>query len=1184
MRLISLELNGFKSFAQKTKIEFMPGMTGIVGPNGSGKSNIIEAIRWVMGEQSAKDLRGSKMTDVIFAGSDTRKPVNRAEVSITFDNQDHYLSSDYTEIKITRKLYRNGDSEYLLNGQECRLKDVLDLFMDSGLGRESFSIISQGRVEAIFNGKSTDRRAVIEEVAGVAKYKKNKTTAEKRLSDTTDNLHRVSDIISELETQLEPLAQQSSLAREYKDQKSQFDLLDRTKTVLNIEQYQRQKESIEKQQQSAKKMASQYEIQTAEANKKIDQLKQIQTELTNKKDQLQSALLTQTKQLADVKNTLNLTNERSSQQDSNLSQMKSRRDELVDQKTTVENQLRNVETQITEQLTSIKSAKEELDQLSSMSAQQQADALNQKIEKLQGQQVDQMQALTTVHNQKSYLTRNHEQSVKRQEEVGKQQATIKTRLSKLNQELTSKQESYGTESSKLDDLKQQLNGELSQQQKLKYGYDKVQKAWYQSLATVQSLEARINSLKSMETEYTGFYQGVRQVLQHRQMFQGLFGPVSELINVPIKFTTAVETVLGAQLQNLVVDNQSTGKQIIKYLVSKRAGRATILPIDTLANYSTNRSILSRVESLPGFQGLASDIVSIENDKQVVLTHLLGNTIIADQLDNATAIARQTQHRFRIVTLDGQLINASGSMTGGANRQQRQGILSRQQEIEQLDNDLSSAKASSTQLEERVQKYEDASKTNSVTIDDLRHSVAETNEQFQEVNGSVKLLTDQCNEAKRQLSALEYEINQDGDPHKSFDQQIADNDNQEKEIKDKIENIKQQITEAKNDLSTVQSTSSKRTQQLNDKKQWIAVAQEKVSHVKDERQQLNEQLNDINNELDSIKRQTDIANQSIEERQSERENAETQLKNLTEQQSETQSNLSQIDQQLTSQASKLEEANVNADRLRELQQASLNELNDVNSQNMILESKIDQGLNRLSENYSMTFIEAKQNLSDKSLNEISSQLKLLKRGLDEIGPVNLGSIEEYERVNKRYSFLHDQQTDLLDAKKQLSDTMQEMDEEVKTRFNESFHQIATSFSHVFVQMFGGGQAKLVLTDPDDLLTTGVDIIAQPPGKKNQHMSLLSGGEKALTAITLLFAILEVRPVPFAILDETEAALDEANVNRFARYLSMYGSRGPQFIVVTHRKGTMMNANVLYGVTMQESGVSKMVSVSLEDVPV
>ncbi len=1182
MRLISLEINGFKSFAQKTKIEFMPGMTGIVGPNGSGKSNIIEAVRWVMGEQSAKDLRGDRMADVIFSGSSTRKSLNRAEVSITFDNSDHYINSDFNEIRVTRQLYRSGESQYMINNQECRLKDVTELFMDSGLGRESFSIISQGRVEEIFNGKPADRRKVIEEVAGVSKYKKNKDTAEKRLNDTNDNLNRVNDILAELESQVEPLAEQSALAKEYQEQKTRFDQLDKTKTVLDIMDNQQKHHEIQDRVENAKKMSEQYDTQSTESAQQLSELKQQQVRLTKIKDDLQAKLLIQTQSISELENNQNINAERANNRQANLEQIQKQIEQLTAQISELSTELADLNTEQAAHLATVSQNKDDLKQLKSMSAEERQAQLSQQIEDLQNQQIEQMQALTTLHNQKAYLIKNHEQNDQRQSQSNIDLAAAKKQQAQLADKLNQVEETLTSEQAALSKQETALKEEVTRRQTLRSQYDEIQKQWYQALGTEQTLQAKINGLKSLEADYSGFYQGVRYTLQHRNEFDGLLGPVSELIDVPTQYMTAVETVLGSQLQNLVVDNSATGKQIIKYLVSKKAGRVTILPVDSLSVHSLNSSLLDSLTTMAGFEGVASELISTSKQASTVVKHLLGTTVIADNLDHATQISRAGQHRVRVVTLDGQLINASGSMTGGANKQQRQGLLSRQQELETLETKLVDAKTASTQFEEKVAKFDDAIKANQQSGEKLQQQVIAQRATVQDINGQLQILQNEQTVVNKQLTALKFEVDQNNEESTSYADTLARNETDDKTVNESIAALKTQIIQLKDDLDNLQTDASVQAKQIQAREQAIAVETEKIQHGQQEINRVQQSIEAQEARLANLKQQTDTTSATQDEQETLQKNNHLRLEELIAAKSATEKEITTTSQKLDTNSSEVELADQKQVRTQELQRAALNELNDVNARSVKLETLIDTGMNRLSERYAMSFDEASLDLIDLPMPEIMSQLKLLKRGLDEIGPVNLGSIDEYERVSKRFNFLTEQKDDLMASKQQLNETMAEMDEEVKTRFETSFHEVAHEFEQIFVEMFGGGQAKLVLTEPDNMLTTGVDIIAQPPGKKNQQMSLLSGGERALTAITLLFSILAVRPVPFAILDETEAALDDANVNRFARYLSTYGDDGPQFIVVTHRKGTMMNAKVLYGVTMQESGVSKMVSVSLEDV--
>lgn len=1182
MHLVSLELNGFKSFAQKTKIEFMPGMTGIVGPNGSGKSNIIEAIRWVMGEQSAKDLRGDKMADVIFAGSATRKPLNRAEVSIVFDNSDHYLASEFNEIKITRRLFRNGDSQYLINNTECRLKDVVTLFMDSGLGRESFSIISQGRVEEIFNGKPQDRRAVIEEVAGVAKYKKNKDTAEKRLQDTNDNLHRINDIIHELEGQIAPLEQQSALAKDYLDQKKRFDLLDRTKTVYQIETNQQQQDAIVTRVQNAENLRAQYDDQSNTASTVLNELKQQQTKLSAQKDNFQQQRLNLTQEIANLQNTSNLNSERQKNQQANLEQLSAQKQKLQTQLDDARNQLAELKKIAKTQTDDIQNEQQQIHELESLSATQRQEKLQEHIEQLQNQQVDLMQELTTVHNQKTFLKRNFDQDSQRQSQLELQIASVKQETEDLQQIQNDLKNKVADQTQSVKTIETKFNQGQAHHESLQSQYDNARTTWYDGLAKLQSAQSKLDTYRSLDADYAGFYQGVRFVLQHKNQFNGLFGPVAELLKVPTKYTQAIETVLGAQLQNIVVSDQSVGKDIIKFLIDNRAGRVTILPINDLRIRSTDQQLISQLATMSGFEGQASQVVNGEKSVAPVINYLLGGTIIADTLDHATNIAKSARHRFRIVTLDGQLINASGAMTGGANKHQQQGLLSRQKDETSLADQVNILTTQNNKLEEQVSQFNQAIKANQTVQTKVGDQLANAKQGLQELLSKQSVNSEKLTLASRRLNAINYESTNQKDMEANYDQQVKDNETKAQQLTDQIAQLKQAILAAKHDSNELANDASVQEEQLQTHKRVLAVINEKAAHTTEQLNTVTETITNLEHDIAQLTGQASEQKMSKAQQEKTQKAAKDQLTRLTAQQAEAEKQLQQVSEELDAQADEIQIADQKLTRLQELQRAALDELNEVNTKQARIEAAIDNGLNRLAEQYKMSLTEAKQNLSDLETTEIDTQLKLLKKGLDEIGTVNLGAIDEFDRVSKRYDFLHEQQEDLLTSKEQLNDTMQEMDQEVITRFEAAYHEIATAFEKIFVQMFGGGQAKLVLTDPDDMLTTGIDIIAQPPGKKNQQLSLLSGGERALTAITLLFSILAVRPVPFAILDETEAALDEANVNRFARYLSTYGDDGPQFIVVTHRKGTMMNAKVLYGVTMQESGVSKMVSVSLEDV--
>ena len=1180
MQLLSLTLDGFKSFAQKTTIKFEPGMTGIIGPNGSGKSNIIEAIRWVMGEQSARQLRGDKMADVIFNGAADRKPLNRAVVSITLDNSDHYLASDYTELTITRKLYRNGDSEYLINNSQVRLKDITDLFIDSGLGRESFSIISQGRVAAIFNGKPIDRRGIIETVAGVAKYKKNKEAAEKRLADTMDNLNRVNDIISELSKQLEPLEDESALAQDYLEQKKQFDILDRTQTVRQYDAQHQRLDKLQTKEKQAQQLAADYRAQQEKMAHRLAILKKQRAELLRKKDANQQTILQQTEQIAQLTNQQSVSSIKRDQQKAEQARLEKQEADLAKELATAKRAQDAQADQLRHHQQDVAQHQKEYDQAQQMSGSERIQALNAQLAQRRDDQISLMQELTTVHNQQTFLKRSHEQSLSQQEQSTTDLKAKQEQQAALSQQVKDNQTQLAAAAEKLNQLQtavQQANQDLT---KTGQDYQQAQRSWYEALGDVRSTTARIKSYQSMSAEYAGYYQGVRTVLQHRQNFPGLAGSVSELFDVPAQLTTAIETVLGGQLQQLVVDRQATGKQIINYLVRSRGGRATILPLDTLVQRRPSAA-WPQVSRMPGIVGLAVDLIKFAPQYRLVANYLLGSTVVADNLDHATAISRAGRHQLRVVTLDGQLINASGSMTGGVNRQQRRGLLSQKQVGSQLQDLLAKQQQQVQKLERRVAQLkaqQEQAQQRATTLQDQLHTAQVD---YRTAQSQSAVLEEQSQTLANQVQALQSQTDQQDSQSKNYQKRVDQLDRQAAQVEARQRAVKDEISHLTKQIHELETDASAQNEQLHQMEQWLAVAAERQQQFERQQRQANEQVTRLQEQHQQTQDQLQALKDALVGHHSAGTDIAAKLAAAKNELAAAKQAGAQLDEQLSQSEGQLTDAEEQHDRIRGLQEAATNDAGNLQAQRIRCEGTLDQLLNHLSEQYEMTITEARQDLSELADDQLARQLKLLRRGLAELGDVNVGAIAEYQRVKEHYDFLKGQQDDLLAARKQLNATMNEMDSQVATRFRSTFNQVSAAFDETFRQIFGGGQAKLVLTDPHDILTSGIDIMAQPPGKKNQQLSLLSGGERALTAITLLFAILKVRPVPFAILDEPEAALDEVNVQRFARYLNRFGKTGPQFIVITHRKGTMMGADVLYGVTMQESGVSKMVSVDVVD---
>ncbi|AMV62199.1 chromosome segregation protein SMC [Pediococcus damnosus] len=1180
MKLKALQISSFKSFADKTTINFEDGITGIVGPNGSGKSNIIEAIRWVMGEQSAKSLRGGKMPDVIFAGSQNRKPLNRAAVTITFDNSDHFLKTDFTEVSVTRKLFRNGDSQYLINQNECRLKDVLNLFIDTGLGRDSFSVISQGRVESIFNSKPEDRRTIIEEVAGVLAYKQDKQKAEQELTKTNDNLDRVSDLIAELHSQIEPLEEQSSLAQDYLDQKKQFDQLDKTRLVNLIDKLQTQSNTTQADIDEANRLVTQYSSQKKELNAAVTNLKDQRQVSEKEKDQLQADLLETTKKYENLAGQQNVDSEKNKyqqQQVAELGQSVKKNEQELEKN---QDQKQQLEKKVSDYQKTVGNLKKQLAKLSEKEMQQRQQDAQEKIDQLQASYIEKMQQLAQVHNEQANLKKSYEQDSQQQLHVNADLVKLQTQLQDLKQSYADQQKKVAQLEKQTTVAEDQLKLALTDYQKFTNQQKQGQDSWLQAIQVYQQAKTRLETLSSSETELRGFYQGVQSVLKNRNQFKGLVGVVSDLLKVPEKYTKAVETVLGSQLQQLVTKKDQDARNIIQYLTQHRAGRVTLLPLTTIRAKQISPKVRQELENSEGFEGVASDLVETDQSLIVVKQYLLGNILIASDLDHASKISKQLTARLRFVTLNGEIINPSGSMTGGVNRHQTAGLLTQKQQRNDLSKQVSQMKSELENREELVQDLKQKMTAAETKGSELRQQFNTANDQYKDAQRQLEMIANQVKELNRRIDAVSYEFNQKGDYKNTFESQSTNLADQEKSLNDELTVITTKTDTQKADLTQLRQTQNANQQSITQLREQLATVQAQLTQGKtilSERDQKIKSLQQL--VLDAKNRQLDLQKQQrvqgskSQTTQEELASDQQHIENLKKELSKQQASFETLEQTLAQKETGLQ-------RVQELNSVASDDLQDIKVKQTRVSEQVDHALNDLSEKYQLSFELAKKDRLDIDQQDLERQLKLIKKGLDEIGDVNVGAIDEYQRVSTRHQFLTEQKDDLMTSQKQLLETINEIDTEAATRFKTTFDQVSASFSKVFVRMFGGGKAKLELTDPEHLLTTGLEIKAQPPGKKFQRLSLLSGGERALTAITLLFSILEVKPVPFCILDEVEAAFDDANVSRFADYLRNFQQQ-TQFVVITHRKGTMVECDVLYGVTMQESGVSKMASVSLED---
>lgn len=1178
MKLKSLTLNGFKSFADKTKIDFQTGMTGIVGPNGSGKSNIIEALRWVLGEQSAKSLRGGKMPDVIFAGSQTRAPLNHAEVELEFDNADRFLEIDDDQVTITRKIYRNGDSDFLINNKSVRLRDIVELFMDTGLGKESFSIISQGRVEAIFNSKPQERRALIEEVAGVVKYKKEKQKATQELAETTDHLDRVADIITELRKQREPLEKQASIAKDYIVQKEEFDRYEKSRLVLEIDEQLNIKNELEQKATQLEQVLQKHTVLSNEQEQHVQNSTKLQSDLTAQIDQAQQELNILTAQREKL-----LSRQDISKHDAALF-----KERLAEFEENIANDEQLV-LELTSQLEQVTSEKKEADKLkqtytSKIDTLQKAllddpATIASQIEDIRQELIDLMQAEVSAKNELVYLDQENERTVAQRQAESKRYETTKDELEQLSKQ----QAEVLTEAKKADDAYQELKTKRTELQKKSQDLQRLredqQRRWLKASEILQKAKAQHNSLKNIMNNYSGYYHGAKEILQAD--LSGVVSSVAQQIRVPSQVAKAIDVALGAQLQNIIVTDEQAAKEAIVYLNKKRAGRATFLPRTTVRPRYLRQEQLNALQQVEGVVGVAKDLVEYDPSDSPIVTHLLGAIVIANDLTSATKIANVLNHSVKIVTLNGEVINAGGSMTGGQDKEQRVGLLEQKQQVEKLATDINT-------MQEKLGEIEFEGGQSKNQIEELAKQLEELQPKEQEAQTKAQSFT-------KEIERCEIELKHKNSQLQLFEQTAATMTSDAKtyakkrqSLEEKRSSLGQTIKEKRVELELRMALQKDKTQALKEQQTELTELKQKEAIANERLQMLTLRIKENQTQLQQAKARIEKTNAKINE--ITKNNQKTQLNDdeLTEKTATVEKELIQVSSLIDKKKEKrdkvneeLKQAQQELSRANQLKQASLDEKGELKASLSKCKTILARELEELSNEYKTTYESAKAENTMTDLEFVKNRVRLLKLGIEELGEVNLGAISEFERIDTRYSFLTQQQNDLLEAKEQLVKSMEAMDIEAKNRFKEAFEQVAKAFSEIFPQVFEGGKATLSLTDPTNLLETGIEIMAQPPGKKFQHLNLLSGGERSLTAIVLLFAILKVRPVPFVVLDEAEAALDDANVLRYSRYLQHFNTQ-TQFIVITHRKGTMMNADILYGVTMQESGVSKMVSVSLDEI--
>ncbi|MBS4217780.1 chromosome segregation protein SMC [Bacillus sp. FJAT-49711] len=1181
MYLKQLDIIGFKSFAEKVTIEFVPGVTAVVGPNGSGKSNITDAIRWVLGEQSAKSLRGGKMEDVIFAGSDSRKKLNFAEVALTLNNEDEALPIDFNEVCVARRVFRSGDSEYSLNGQSCRLKDIIDLFMDSGLGKEAFSIISQGKVEEILNSKPEERRTIFEEAAGVLKYKTRKKKAEVKLAETRENLNRVNDILHELESQIEPLKIQASIAKEYIEKKKE---LEHHEVALTVHEIGVLHGNWETSKQELKKLLS----QEAELSNNIQGY---ESKLENERNDLslyderianlQSELLNATKDLEKLEGRREVLKERKRNASQNTEQLKkniedafSKVDQITEKLNKTKNEVSQKEAEVQKLQKELNERRKKLNELD--------DTIEDTIESLKSDYIEVLNEQASAKNEMQYLEQQLTQQIARSNRLDGENEKYIAERSNIAGQLKAKMEEVQLIEKNISDQLIQFKEAKSNIDSLTQHLEKQTAMLNQANQFIQKSQSRKEALEEMEDEYTGFFQGVKEVLKAKDnTLQGIEGAILELIQVPKEYAKAIETSLGGSMQNIVVKNEKDAREAIQFLKRKQYGRATFLPLNTIKEKSVQPSQEAIIASQPSFIGIAANLVKFKSEHSPAVKSLLGNIIIAEDLAGANKLAKLLQYRFRIVSLDGDVVNPGGSMTGGASKQSASSLLGRKSELDDLRNKLDDMKEKTAILQDSWEL--------------ARNNLTNEEKLLESIRAKGEELRIKQREAESSLVQIEMNKKNVDDRLAVYDLETSELKTEKDKINERIKALSEIISTCEGKIHSLNERIERLTAQRNNERQskdslakeitdlssLLAVSKEQLSSTRNYFHTLNNELTEweaqkntliddlhwLENEMTGHHSNEDELVEESEKKKAEKENVEKKLTVQREERLQLQISIEQREAELK--------------EFKRIYSGINVVLKNEEVKSNRLDVELDNLLNKLREEYSLSYEGAKEKYQlSLPAEETRTKVKLIKIEIAELGTVNMGAIEEYERVYERYHFLREQQTDLSSAKDHLFQVMDEMDNEMEKRFSTTFYDIQSEFEGVFQALFGGGRAELTLTNPNDMLNTGVDIVAQPPGKKLQNLSLLSGGERSLTAIALLFSILKIRPVPFCVLDEVEAALDEANVQRFSHYLQEF-SKETQFIVITHRQGTMQGADVLYGVTMQESGVSKIVSVKLEN---
>ena len=1181
MYLKRLEMQGFKSFADKTVLEFMPGITSVIGPNGSGKSNIVDAIRWILGEQSMKSLRGTKSQDIIFAGTQNRKSLGFAECSLVFDNEDGALPIEYTEVTVTRKLFRSGETGYFINKVPCRLKDVLELFMDTGIGKDGYSIIGQGKIDEILSNKSEDRRHIFEEAAGIVKYRTRKQESEKKLESTKLNLLRINDILSEIETNLEPLKLQADKAKKYLNLKEELKSIEIGLFIYNIEKYKQTLNQVIEDEEILKANCNDEEGRLERVKNLKEELKNQIDEITLKIEQMSNLGFESKKEIEMLNSDINVANTRISNN--------------LENKTRFENEIEELNKRLTELADEIKQKEEKKDNLKNnkekfeKELEEKQKELEELTKKLSGKELeieehkkkveantDKKYELASYINAQDIQVENFE---KRQRQIKQE---IQNNISELDATRLTKEE-VSKEFYDIQLKKNKVTEELQEISKKREEANNKIKSYETSINTLASeiriKESRLKFLIETEKEKEGYVKSVKELLKDceniKDLGKGMHGVLANIIEVPKQYETAIEMCLGMSLQNIVTETEEDAKKLVEHLRKNNLGRASFLPISSVKGKKLDK--INGKE--PGIVGIASDLVNYNKKYEQIILNLLGRTVIVDNMDTAIKVAKNNSYTFRIITLDGDLINPSGAITGGSVAKKTVNILGRGREIENLEKEIKKEKEKLAKLEEEKEGYES--------------SIADTLEFAMSLEKSLQEIEIEYATKKQKLDSIEGEIQKIEARLEKLKKETVELDTSKENCKKEKENAISETNKLTEEIEKLNKVITEFAELNKDNQKYIDDLNFDITNLKISVSSFDESEASIEEIVERINLETENTNKSIENKKNQIDEILQENEELKTSIEETNNKIAEIKQEVENSGSKIEELKqerVEKNKKLENQEKEISDkfhvIEDLKAQivkidvkKTKLEDDINSIINKMWEEYELTPNNVGEVKKPDNVQQTQRRVNNLRTDIKELGSVNVDSIEEYKNLKERYEFMSAQRFDLEETMAKLRKIISEMTTIMKEQFRTQFEIINKNFSEVFKELFGGGQASLKLADEDNILECGIDITVQPPGKKLQNMMLLSGGEKAFTAIALLFAILKINPAPFCVLDEIEAALDDVNVFRYADYLKKF-SNETQFLVITHRKGSMEAADTVYGVTMEENGISKLLSMKLK----